>query len=468
MAEFLLILYLLYLVGLGQAWLGLFIRPPRWRWAQLPWSFGLGTILWAYAQFLLNVLNLPSRGMWLYGWQMALVAAPISLRFVIPRSPWRSRSAIHNIDGTTVALGDDSYTGGVPWVKPMIFLLIVMALLTAVLQALAFPMHLWDSIVIYGFKAKILFKEQTFKTDAFLDPSVLHYSADYPLLLSYLEAGFYRWLGYPDDRVVRLLFVAYWASWLGLMYEALTDRIRKDFAWMLVGVIATLPLFSNIFMGQAASGFADIPFGFYWTAFLICGTRIIRKELKAPWIVMALFAVGCSFTKNEGLPAIVIGYGLFILCDRSQNRRSWIGSFGVGALLLLPWWWVRHLLPHNAAHYARILSLSPNLILQRLKWIGVYAAQEIFQIRSWGLFWPLVFFGLFRPARQSPFSKESKILIAAVGLQLAVYGYVYLTFQQDLELLIPITLLRLLVQTIGPLTLALGWRLQGEEGGVKT
>ena len=67
---------------------------------------------------------------------------------------------------------------------------IAIVLSTAALQALAVPMHMWDSIVLYGFKAKILFLKQTFKTDAFMDPTVLHHNADYPLLLPYLEAGF--------------------------------------------------------------------------------------------------------------------------------------------------------------------------------------------------------------------------------------------------------------------------------------
>jgi hypothetical protein len=45
MDEFLLLLYIAYLIAAGHAWLGLFLRPEKWRWTRLSWDFGLGTIL---------------------------------------------------------------------------------------------------------------------------------------------------------------------------------------------------------------------------------------------------------------------------------------------------------------------------------------------------------------------------------------------------------------------------------------
>jgi hypothetical protein len=316
--------------------------------------------------------------------------------------------------------------------------LVGLALLTAILQAVAFPMSMWDSVVIYGLKAKILFLQQTFKTGAFLDPQVIHYSADYPLLLPYLESDLYRWLGHPDDRVVRLLFAAYWAAWLGVLYEGLAARIRREYAWGLVAFIATLPLFSGSIMGQAASGFADIPLALYWTAFLLAPSRLL------PFL-----AVGCVFTKNEGIPLVLIGCVL----RKEYRSAAW------GLLLLLPWFWTRHQLPHNAAHYLRALSFAGGDNLQRLKLASRSLCQEWVQLRQWGLFWLLAIVGALWPVKKLPFPKESRKLLAAAGLQLAVYLYVYLTYPQNLALLVPVTMTRLLIHLVGPLTLAIGWRL---------
>src|SRR5450631_3117382 len=77
MAEFLIGAYILYLVGLGQVWYRFLARPLRWRWTHLAWSFGLGTILWAYTLFMLNILNLSTFGGRLYMWQGILIVIPL-------------------------------------------------------------------------------------------------------------------------------------------------------------------------------------------------------------------------------------------------------------------------------------------------------------------------------------------------------------------------------------------------------
>jgi hypothetical protein len=368
---------------------------------------------------------------------MGLVGLPICINSALTLRVGSLRSSLsRRTAGEGKADGDSRRAAGegtLSWTRIVLIVLIAIAVFTAILQALALPMHMWDSIVIYGFKAKILFQEQTFKTRAFLDPEVLHYSADYPLLIPYLESGFYRWLGHPDDRVVRLLFTAYWAAWLGVLYDALALRLRRDRALGLVAFVATLPLFSNMYMGQASSGFADIPFALYWTAFLVC-----------PPSLSPFLAVGCVFTKNEGIPLVLIGWVL-----RGQYR-----SMLPGLVLLAPWGWARHLLPHNAAHYLRAPVWA--LLAERLKWIGSSFLGEILQVRNWGVFWLLSLLGLLWPA--GPLRKESKVLLAAVGLQLACYTSVYLIYPQSLVLLLPITLPRLLMHMVGPLVVALGWK----------
>ncbi len=448
MAELILLLYVAYLVGLGAAWLRFLAGQPQWQGVHLFWSFCLGTIVWAYTHFLLNLFNISTEGIRLYLWQVMLVALPVAGGRILPGRRCFGGEENGRREGKRLN----------HWSNSVAVVLIAIAVLTAALQALAFPMHMWDSIVIYGFKAKILMHEQTFKSPAFLDPSVLHYSTDYPLLVPYVEAGYYRWLGHIDDRVVRLIFLAYWISWLGIIYEALAARLRREYARLWVAFLATLPVFSNIFMGQAVSGFADTPFGLYWTGFLICGLGISPHGFEAPSLLTPLLALGCAFTKNEGIPAVAIGWGLFMTQASPQRRRLWMRYWGAAVLLLLPWGWVRYQLPHNSAHQAKILDLPIGQTFARLKLITTSFWEEIMGIKRWGLFSLLALAGLFWPSRSIPFPRESKILLMAIGLQATVYAYVYLIYSGNLDLLVPVTLPRLILHGIGPLVLALGWR----------
>jgi hypothetical protein len=420
MPEILVLLYAVYLIGLGYLWRRWLVRTWQWSWASMSWNFGVGSIVWGYGQFLLNVLSLPVHGLWIVLWQTAVMVPPLLFGSAVDGHPGQQQTVMQSENsGLTM----------------FFTVFIVFAVLISILQALTLPMHMWDSIVIYGFKAKILFLEQTFKTPAFKDPEVLHYSTDYPLLIPYLEAGFYRWLGHADDRVIRLLFAIYWIAWLGIVNESLASRLVRHRARILLAFVATLPLFSNMYMGQSSSGFADIPFAFYWMCFLLC-----------PEPLMPIFAVGCVFTKSEGIPLVLIGWGL------RKNFRAIYSA----ALLLVPWLWIRHSLPHNSAHYVRMPVWS--LIVPRIKLVGHYLFREMVEFRSWGLFWPLVVLGLIWP--HLPTRRESKVLLAAVALQAMVYLAVYLMYAQNLKPLVPVTLPRLLIHTIGPLVIALGWRLE--------
>jgi hypothetical protein len=443
MSELIMGLYLAYLIGLGAAWLQFLFGSTAWRATSLCWCFCVGSIVWPYSHFLLNLFNLPCHGLWLYFWQTLLVALP----FTLPRTEYMSPSDPPR-----------KWTSKKAWWNGLVVVLLGIAVLTALCQALAFPMHLWDSIVIYGFKAKILFLEQTYKTPAFLDPEVFHYSADYPLMVPYLEAGYFRWLGHPDDRVVRLLFLAYWISWLGILYETLVDHIQQDLALLIITLVATLPHFSNMFMGQAVSGFADIPFGLYWTGFLILGMRLQRDASNASAYAMSFLALGCVFTKNEGIPAVIIGWGLFMIVASPHQRRVWISILGAVLLLCLPWEWARHPMPHNAAHYAKVLHLPCDVFMKRLILILRSFAHEIMGIDRWGLLGPITGVGLLWPQSRAPLPRECRILLTALALQALTYLYVFLTYSGDLGLLLPVTIPRLILHGMGPMVLALSLR----------
>ncbi|MFA5976066.1 MAG: hypothetical protein WC859_07895 [Elusimicrobiota bacterium] len=406
---------------------------------QWPWLFGTGSILWSYGWFLANVCGVSMR-------RGPLLGVGVALLLGIGVFWGRSFAVIRKKD-VPVACRP---------IETLMVLLIASTVVFAFWQT-ALPIYMWDSIVMYAFKAKILFTEGTFRTRAFQDSSLYHINADYPLLLSYLEASYFILLGRVEERWIRLIFLAYWLGWLSLIYRGL--RLRWPRPWSLAGVagLATLPLFFEEFMGQATSGFADIPLAFYWTGFLLAVFGWRQSPNRTDGWRAVLFAIGCAFTKAEGGPLLAIAGIAFLVTGRGLRRRFlWLAVvIGVG---LIPWYVIRLTIPHNAAHFIHWPALAWSEALNRARWIGSFGIRELANVNRWGFFWLLVVGGFVWPQRKGLDLSGSMILVCIVLLQVGLYSWVYFIYPGDLRLLLPTTLPRLLIHVIGPLALAVAWR----------
>jgi len=440
-----------YLTALGRFWRRRVIRYAMADgFAATGWDFGLGAAIWSYAAFALNACHVPLSDVGLYALMAAGLLGPFAVRRA-RRDPLRDTGPVGKPTG---------------WMGPGLAALILIAsIVTVALQSAASPMVMWDSIVLYGFKAKILFHEHTFHTAAFQDASRLHWSADYPLLVPYVESTYYRLLGMTDDRWVRMIFLAFWVGWLGLIKGIFDDHSTADLGWWAAAFVGSLPLFSDNFMGQGASGFADIPLAFYWTGFLALLARNMDDSANggvapaASGIVFtAIFGLGCAFTKTEGAPLVFVALVAMFAGRTHPQRLLLLKVTALIVLLLLPWNAVRAQLPHNATHYwqwpaAALHGFGPKIVLLLRSIVG-----EVIFLATWGIFWLGALLVLFVPSRFWPYPGAAKRLGVIAALQVLLYLYVYLIYPQSLALLIPITLTRLLIHLMGPIILAAAWR----------
>lgn len=414
------------------AWCAVRLLHDDFRSLHLPLYFSLGTVLWAYAAFLWN--------------RLGLLLGPRGIEFGL---------GVCFVLGLLIRPKANFRKSNLSWMEKLFLGLLLLAIFVALAQALALPMTMWDSIVIYGYKAKILFYEGTFQTPAFLDPQRLHLNADYPLLVSYLEASFYHVLGHTDDRVVKLLFWIYWLSFLGVIFAALIESARRSLALAVTTMVATLPLFSNDFMGQATAGFVDIPFALYWTGTLLALLRWRLTVSKADLWTAALLALGCAFTKNEGLALLpIINFVFLFLVPRARRRSLLLGSFCL-LLVLSPWLWTRAHLPHNADHYLGMPENFSLRLIPRLLFVLKMAWVEVSALSEWGVFWGLLVLACLS-VRGRPMSRESLLLMGLVFLQAGVYLGSYLLYDFNVRVLLPVTLLRVMIHLIGPLAIAAG------------
>jgi hypothetical protein len=410
------------------------------------WAFAAATVVWGYGCLLWNLAGQRLGGIefWI-------------LLFAASAAAWvRAQQLARNARAVS---SKSPFQGTIPPIERLFDVCVLLAFVVILFQALLFPMHFWDGIVLYGFKAKILFWEGTYRTPAFQDSSFYHMNADYPLLIPYLEASFYKLIGHADDRWVRLLFVAYWVVFIGIIYEGLKIWLRPRVCRAAVAVVATLPLFSGEFMGQASSGFVDIAFACYWTGFWVALFR--REKTGDPawrWLAIVM-ALGGAFTKNEGLPLFFLGWGLLALFQPARRGEAWGGAFWL-LLLLAPWLWVRFHLTHNSVHTLHWPALGGKELLDRARQTLWAWLREAATIRSWGIFWGILVAALLWRQKGRPFPWMVKMLLWALGLQIAVYGWAYLCAPYDLQLLLPITQERLMIHLIGPAVLAVGARFQ--------
>lgn len=197
------------------------------------------------------------------------------------------------------------------------------------LRALTEPMWANDYLAIWGLKGKTLFFERGIPGRLF-EWSALGFShPEYPLGLPFLYAGVAFLLGRWDDHAMALLFPMVQAATLLLLYGWL--RRRGVAETLALGAAALLSHFEPLYRGFT-TGMADVPLSF---VLVLLGTafcdRLDRAD-RAGSRRLALAALLCAATKNEGLffvAAALLLAAIFALARRGFAARA-------AALLALP------------------------------------------------------------------------------------------------------------------------------------
>lgn len=205
------------------------------------------------------------------------------------------------------------------------------AALVCALGCLLEPIAEQDAVAAWGFHAKVFFFERTacppFLTSGAAGSAILHA----PPLVPLAQAWGHLAMGAYDDRIVKLLFVAFYLAMLGVVSSALRTAWASASARTLLVPLATTPALIVPFpAGSVASAYADVP-----VAAFIAGTSaaLVRwqssREIR--WLVVAaLLAAAAPWVKREGLAFAAIAVcvvGLFAWNDRGRTPRARIGAF---------------------------------------------------------------------------------------------------------------------------------------------
>ena len=312
------------------------------------------------------------------------------------------------------------------------------------------PLGDWDAWAIWNQRARYVLRAGDHWRQAF-GPMFEH--VDYPLLLPSGNARLWSYLGAEAD----------WAPWLlGTLFTFATVGVLAAGLWRLrgpsQGLLAGLVLLGMVpFLQRGAWQYADVPLSFYLLAAVVLS--VLHDAAARPpaglLVLSGLMAGMAAWTKNEGLPLLVIlpAARVAILWRRGCLRQAPRELFG----------WLLGAAPLVAMVALQKLSLAgSNYMVSDRSWAGVLRqladASRYWQIvqalvlyaariaRPLAVVLPLAAWFLGRAPQAAPGRRGLPGAALVLALQLAGYFLVYVLTPCDLQWHLATSADRLLLQ----------------------
>jgi hypothetical protein len=299
-------------VGYGVA--GAFVpRGPAWRAERISWGFAAGLALVAGSV----ALSFAFHGS--PGWLPFLLLAAI---VALPARLLRFRDS-------RLAPPQPEESAGERRACRILFGILVVGVALYLLRALTEPMWANDFVAIWGFKGKTFFAERHIPDRLFRWQSLSFSHPEYPLGLPMLYAGIAFLLGRWDDHAMALLFPFLQVATLLLLYGWL--RRRGAGRPLALAAAALLSQFEPLYRAFT-TGMADVPLSF---GVLLLGTALadrIERTDRGASRRLALAALVCTATKNEGLYFVAAAF--LVAALSLFSRRGFAAR--AAAVLALP------------------------------------------------------------------------------------------------------------------------------------
>ena len=357
------------------------------------WGFAVGLAIIAISVPLALATTL--RPGWLPALLVALLAAGLG---------WAKRLP---------ATGSEAET---PMRLPRTALLWLVPLLAGVaiygLRALSEPMWSNDFVSDWGLKGKMVFAEGRVPPRLFSDVELAFSNPEYPLGIPFLYAGVAFLYRQWDDHAMALLFPAMQVATLAVVAGWLRRRGATPAASLAAA--ALLALFDPLYAAYI-TGYADIPLSFF--VLLLATSLADALDRTDPGALrrLALAAVLCCGTKNEGLYFVVaaMGIGVVTLRRRRLPVAPLIAALLVPAALVI-------VVPRLAWETPPLGAYDFGYLRPAL-W-GALASRLVLTLRLIGkeLLWPgtpallLVLAGLFIAGRRTPWA-DRVLVLALIG-----------------------------------------------------
>jgi hypothetical protein len=297
--------------------------------------------------------------------------------------------------------------------------------------------HSWDSVVVFGTRAKLLVVENGLSRRWFLENVYDNRLLAYPPLISLFEALYSRVRGSFEFDWLKPIFPYFYASWILGTYAAARTLVSRRWALGAVLLVALLP---EITTHAAAGGYVDMPLAAFVAASTAAALRKGGPEgwrSPLPWLLGSMTAV-----KQEGMILALVACGAvasFWLSERPRRFAERARANGSAMIVIagfiaarvgyVRWTRVHDTTwgPFDAAHVERAIHSVRLVVLLCLRYM--------FDPRIWGLFWPAFFVAAAAVAVSGPLRLRFLVVTTAacVALEAGLFLFTNWDFQVHIE-----------------------------------
>ncbi|MGB3082259.1 MAG: HAD-IIIA family hydrolase [Candidatus Omnitrophota bacterium] len=402
-------------------------------------SYGLGMGCIAFEFLLFAILGL-SFDLW-------LILTPWV--FLLPFALWRGRKGL-KLPKPVISPGFFSRENTF---FTVLLLIIVLQVSSVFLRALSTPLESYDGIINFGIKSKIFFMSNGISMDLSTFEGIGKGHMDYPLLIPLAETWVYKFLGYNNDCLVKILFPLVLVSFAVVFYSSLKRLFNAKYAIFFTFLLCTVPQIVNF----AMVGYADLTLAFMVTTAFIFLFRYFREGKKHLLVLSAIFSGIGLLTKNEGISFFVSSVAiivLFVLREKGglkQTGRIFTCYFLPLAVLVFPWMYFKSALSLGNTD----IDFS-QLTLARLAENAGYIPfilnkfqQEVFGPKKWNILWIMVLgFTLLKSKKIKGFRLSETGLFLLFNVLIYFTSYMILT-GKDLYFHVNTSLPRLMIHFSG-------------------
>ncbi|KKU16942.1 MAG: hypothetical protein UX25_C0020G0008 [Candidatus Woesebacteria bacterium GW2011_GWC2_45_9] len=164
---------------------------------------------------------------------------------------------------------------------------IVILLVIAFVHAIYWPVNVWDSLVLYDFRAKVI-SEKGFFLQISRD---FEYFAHYPPLTSLAHV----WIYLLNGSNPRILYFLFFLAFIGVFYAKLRERLRRFSSLFLLLLLVSIPALLH----HSTFSYTNLPYTIYLSlGFIYLHDFLVDKNTNSLKISAILLGLS-TFTRQH-------------------------------------------------------------------------------------------------------------------------------------------------------------------------